>query len=201
MEYGILKLSEVDGDAVDQATAIFVDGLYNVLSALSKDKEVLKELFKESFQYDLVYACLHNGEAVGFVGIGNSSKRPASNMKIETFERLLGKNARMIYKFAAPPFSKPRMDNENTVEIEFLATARHFRGKGVATQLIKYVCDNLDYEHCVLDVYSKNPTAIRLYEHLGFRQVGIKSEWMLRLRGIGKTITMKLDIKESKRAE
>ena len=194
MEYEIRKLSELEEEQVYQATSICIDGLYNVFSMLSKDKVILREIFKDSFQYDMNYACLYEGEIAGFIGIGNSSIRPASDMKLETFEKYLGKNAGMIHKFTEPAFSKIRVDSDNVVEIEFLVTSPHFRGKGIATKLIEFVCDMPEYDYCVLDVYSKNPNAIRLYEKLGFRQVKVKSEWILRLRGVGKTITMKLDI-------
>jgi len=76
------------------------------------------------------------------------------------------------------------------------ATASHFRGKGVGTWIIHYLCANFPYEFCVLDVYSKSPDAKRFYERLGFEQVKIKSDLMLRLRGNRKTITMRLDMKK-----
>ena len=91
MDHKILKLSELNEVQVRQATAICVDGLYNIFSIISKDKNLLTELFMDSFDYDMCYACIYNGEAVGFIGLGNSSKRAAANMKLETFERLFGK--------------------------------------------------------------------------------------------------------------
>ena len=197
MEYTICKLSELTEEQVDQATGICVDGLYNIFSIISKDKNVLKELFKDSFDYDMNYACLHNEDAVGFLGIGDASKRAIGKMKQETFERLFDKRrAGMMHKALSSAFIKPKVKSDKEVEIEFLAVASHFRGNGVGTRLIHYVCNNLPYESCVLDVYSKNPDAKRLYERLGFKQVKIKSDWMLRLRGIGKTITMRLAVKD-----
>jgi len=197
MEYTICKLLELTEEQVDQATGICVDGLYNIFSVISKDKNVLKELFKDSFDYDMNYAYLHNGDVVGFLGIGDASKRAAGKMKQETFERLFGKRrAGMMYKAMSSAFTNPKIKSAEEVEIEFLATASYFRGNGVGTRLIHYVCNNLAYESCVLDVYSSNPKAKRLYERLGFKQVKIKSDWMLRLRGIGKTITMRLVVKE-----
>jgi ribosomal protein S18 acetylase RimI-like enzyme len=196
VKYKICKLSELSEELIDQSAAICVEGLYNIFSIISKDKNVLKELFKESFDNGMNYACLHENEVVGFLGLGDSSKRAAGNMKRETFEKLFGKRkSNMMYKGVSSGFVKPKLKSEKEVEIEFLITAEHFRGKGVGTLLIRYICDNFHYESCVLDVYSKNPNAKRLYERLGFKQVKITTNWMLWLRGIGRTITMKLNLR------
>ena len=40
------------------------------MSVVSKDKEKLHGLFKNSFDDDITYAYLQNGEAVGFLGLG-----------------------------------------------------------------------------------------------------------------------------------
>jgi len=200
MEYKINKLSELNEKQVEQATDICVEGLYNVFSIISKDKNLLRDLFMDSFEYDMCYACLLGGEAVGFIGLGNSSKRAAGNMKYETFVRLLGKQrADMMYKGVSSGMAVPKVKFEDEVEIDYFATTPHLRGKGIGKQMILYICDNLPYNSCVLDVYSKNPKAMKFYERLGFKQVSIKSEWVLRLRGIGKTITMRLNTKEVKR--
>ena len=201
MEYKILKLSELNEVQVRQATAICVEGLYNIFSMISKDKELLTELFMDSFDYDMCYSYLYDEEAVGFIGLGNSLKRAVANMKLETFERLFDKRkAKYMFPSISEGMAVPRVKSEREVEIDYFATIPHLRGKGIGKQLILYIFDNLHYESCTLDVYSKNLKAIKLYERLGFKQISAKSEWWLRLlRGTGKTITMKLNIKDVKR--
>ena len=197
MEYKLHKLSELNEGQINHATAICVEGLYNIFSIISKDNAVLEELFKDSFDYGMNYACLHNEEVVGFIGLGDASRRATGKMKQETFERLFDKHkSKMMYRAMSSAFTKPKNYSNNEVEVEFFVTASHFRGKGVGTWIIHYLCANFPYEFCVLDVYSKNLEAKRFYERLGFEQVKIKSDWMLRLRGIGKTITMQLDMKD-----
>ena len=122
-------------------------------------------------------------------------------MKLKTFERLFGKRmAKNMFPGVSNGMAVPKVKSENEVEIDYFATSAHLRGKGIGKQLILYVFDNLHYESCTLEVYSKNPKAIKFYERLGFKQVSVKSEWMIRLlRGIGKTITMKLNIKDVQR--
>jgi len=196
MDIKICKLSELSEELVDQSVAILVDGLYDGgFSAISKDKNILKELFKDSLVYDMNYACLCDGEVAGYLGVGNSSTRPAGNMKRETFERLFGKlRGGMMYKPVSKGFCEPFVESDEEIEIGFLVTNPRFRGRGIATQLIRYVCENFDYKYCVLDVLSKNTNAKRLYEKLGFKQVKVKSDWLLRLHGIGNAITMRLEL-------
>ena len=200
-ECKILKLSELNEAQVKQVAIICVEGLYNVFSIISKDKNLLTELFMDSFDYDMCYACLHDGDAVGFMGLSNSYKRAASNMRLETFERLFGKRkAKHMFAGVSNGMAVPKVMPENEVCIDFLATTPHLRGKGIGKQLIHCVFDNLHYEACTLEVYSKNLKAIKFYERLGFRKISVKSEWMIRLLcGIGKTITMKLNAKDVQR--
>ena len=201
MDYKISKLSELNEIQVRQATAICVEGLYNIFSMISKDKNLLTEFFMDSFDYDMCYACLHEGEAVGFIGLGNSSKRAAANMRLETFEKLFDKRkAKYMFPDIYAGMGKPKVKSDKEVEIDYLATSPSLRSKGIGKLLINYVFENLDYESCVLDVYSNNKKAIKFYERLGFKQERAKSEWVLRLfRGVGKTITMKLNINSAEK--
>ena len=130
MEYKIFKLSELNEIQVKQATAVCVDGLYNIFSIITKDKNILTELFMESLDYDRCYVCLYDGEVAGFMGLGNSSKRAAGNMKIETFERLFGKfKAKNIFPGVSKGMAVPKVKSENEVEIDYFATVPHLRSK------------------------------------------------------------------------
>jgi len=194
MDYKICKLIDLDDNQLNEATSICVDGLYNVFSLISKDKSLLIELFKDSFHYDMCYACLYESDVVGFMGLSNSVKRAAGAMKRETFERIFGERyAKFAYPGISAGFIKPKVKSSREVEIDFLATDLQHRSKGIGKLLVNYIIENMDYDSCVLDVYSKNIKAIKFYERLGFKQIKVRSEWVLRLHGIGKTITMKLD--------
>jgi ribosomal protein S18 acetylase RimI-like enzyme len=195
MEYKILKLSELNEEAVHKAVEICVDGFYDIFSVFSKDKNILVELFKDSFDYDMTYVCLCNNEAVGFLGIANSVKRAANKMRETTFEKLFGKKGKMMFKFSTPGLLKPRLKFDNVIEIDYLATASHFKGKGVATHLLEFVFNNFNYEYCELVVFSKNPNAIRLYEKVGFKQINVVIDLIPMFMGLGKKIIMKRKIK------
>jgi ribosomal protein S18 acetylase RimI-like enzyme len=197
MDYQMVKLTELSDELVDQAVSIMVDGLFDILSSLSKDKNVLRELFKESLYDDLNFACTHNGDVVGFLGLATCERRAAGNMKLETFERLLDpRAAKIIYRFAAPGFSKPNAQSDKEIEIDFLVAAPSYRGKGVGTHMIEFACSNPQYESCILNYFTSNKKAAGFYESLGFKKIKSKSILALRLRGLGKVMTVRLDIKE-----
>ena len=197
MEYTICKLSELNEEQLHQAATICVEGLYNAFSLISKDKNILVGIFKDSFDKDMNYACLHESKAVGFIGVANSSKRAAGAMKPEIFERFFEKNkAKMMAKPIVTAFTKPKLQSEKEMEIEFLAVSPDYQGKGIGTLLIQYVFESLPYVTCQIEVFSKNPGAKRLYERLGFEQVSIRTDLWLWLRGIGKVITLRQDIRK-----
>jgi len=86
----IKKLNELEEIQVNQALDVFVEGFYNVFSSVSKDKSKLHRLFKNSFDYDMTFAYLHDGEVLGFLGIGTYEKRSLKLNKEILFE-IMGK--------------------------------------------------------------------------------------------------------------
>lgn len=199
-EYDIKKLSELNPWQVEQAVAIFIDGFYYIYAkAVSKDKTLLKELFIDAFDYDMVYGCLYEDRVVGFLGLGNSHKRCITLNK-ETCKRLFGSfKGAMIYMQMGRMLHEITVQGINEGYIDYITTDDNYRGKGIATRLIKYVCDTLSYKSYTLDVLSKNTTAKRLYEHLGFVQTHIKKNPLVMLGGFGNQIVMKLEVDKDKK--
>jgi ribosomal protein S18 acetylase RimI-like enzyme len=198
MDFRICKVAALDTPGVSRAAAVCVDGMYDTLLHISKDQVVLKELMKASMDYDMNYVCLHDEKVVGFMGISDCSRRAANKMRQETFEQLFEESkAISVYKAVMPTFVAPRIADENEVEIEFLSVAANFRGQGAGTYMINFLRKNFRYHTCVLDVSSKNPKAIKFLKKMGFEQEKAKTDWRMLLRGAGKTITMKLDMRGS----
>lgn len=199
-EYKIKKLSELNPSQVEQAVAIFIDGFYFIYAkAISKDKTLLKELFIDAFDDDMVFVCLYEERAVGFLGLGNSHKRCITLNK-ETCKRLFGNfKGAMIYMQMGGMLHEITVHGINEGYIDFITTDDNYRGKGIATRLIKYACDTLAYESYTLDVLSKNTTAKRLYEYLGFVQTNIKKNPLVKLGGFGNQIVMKLEVDKTKK--
>ena len=194
-EYEIMKLSELNPSQVEQAVAIFIDGFYYIYAkAVSKDKTLLKELFIDAFDYNMVFVCLYEKRVVGFLGLGNSYKRCIALSK-ETCKRLFGSfKGAMIYMQMGGMLHEITVHGINEGYIDYITTDDSYRGKGIATRLIKYACESY-----TLDVLSKNKTAKRLYEHLGFVQTNIKKNPLVMLGGFGNQIVMKLEIDKAKK--
>jgi len=74
-----------------------------------------------------------------------------------------------------------RMRLEGMVEISAVCTDPAYTGRGYAQQLIVHICrTNLEKGNMLfLHVLTSNERAIRLYEHLGFRQRRVISFWKL----------------------
>lgn len=62
--------------------------------------------------------------------------------------------------------------NKKNAYVTLVLLAPSFRGKGIASSLIRYTleyCKNNKFEKCELEVRKDNYSAIRLYEICGFR--------------------------------
>jgi len=191
----IKKISEIDESQIEQAINVFIEGFYNIMSSISKDKERLHWLFINSFDCDMTYVYLHNGEAVGFLGLGNYHKR-ALNLNRDNFMKILpdtlpGIAGKSMYKAMYSSMCKPHVGNPHEVYIDFIATNPEYRSTGIGTKLIEFIRDDLGYRTIKLDVMTKNPRAKKFYERMGFKVIKTKLDLMTRLQGIGARIIMK----------
>lgn len=189
----IKKLSELDSRQVNQAINVFVEGFYNVFSSITKDKEKLHKIFLNSFDYEMTYAYLCDGEPVGFLGLANHKKRPLKINEDIFLEEIGGFAGKMTYQGVSSAMEKINVFSPDEVYIDFIATAPEHRGMGIGKQLIGFVRDTLRYKHIELEVFSKNKRAKAFYEREGFKIVKIKTNLMMMLRGNGRTIIMRLD--------
>jgi ribosomal protein S18 acetylase RimI-like enzyme len=78
-----------------------------------------------------------------------------------------------------------------TGSVEYVATKAKFRGKGVASTLIKHIVREGGYTSYVLDVADTNTNAFRLYEALGFREFMRVPHKYAKQSGINYTVYMK----------
>ena len=191
----IKKLSELDESQMDQAISVFIEGFYNIMSVVSKDKEKLHGLFKNSFDGDITYAYLKNGEAVGFLGLGNYQKRALSlnkdNFMKAIPETMPGFAANTMYKAMYSSMCKPHVGSPHEVYIDFITTNPEYRSTGIGAKLIEFIRRDLGYKTIKLDVMTKNPRAKKFYERMGFKVIKTKLDIMTRLQGIGGRIIMK----------
>ena len=189
----IKKLSELDDEQVNQAICVFIDGFYNVFSTISKDKEKLHKLFKNSFDYDMTYAYLQDGEAVGFLGLADYQKRPLKLNKEIFMETIGGFAGKVSYKAMRAAMEKLNVVSPQEIYIDYIAASPEHRSKGVGGKLIEFVRDTLGYKHIELEVFSKNPRAKKFYERAGFKVIKVKKDFVMAIQGFGRRIIMRLD--------
>ena len=187
----IKKLSELDENQMNQAITVFIEGFYNIMSSISKNKEKLHRLFKNSFEYDTTYAYLQNGEAVGFLGLGNYQKS-ALNLNREIFMEIFrGFASKVVYKVMHSSMCKPNVSNPQEVYIDFITTSPEYRSTGIGAKLIEFIRGDLGYNAIGLDVFTKNPRAKKFYERMGFQVIKVKADLILRIQGYGGRVIMK----------
>ncbi|MCL2862728.1 MAG: GNAT family N-acetyltransferase [Methanimicrococcus sp.] len=191
----IKKISELDENQMNQAINVFIEGFYHIISVVSKDKEKLHWLFKNSFDCDTTYAYLQNGEAVGFLGLGNYQKR-ALNLNRENFMKTLPDTlsafaGKTMYKAMYSTMCKPHAGSPHEIFIDFIATSPEYRSTGIGTKLIEFIRSDLGYNAIGLDVMTKNPRAKKFYERMGFKVIKTRLDLMTRLQGFGGRIVMK----------
>ena len=190
---GVVKLSELNNDQLNQAIDVFIEGFYNTLKDVSKDKDTLHKLFVNAFDSDMTFAYLNDGDAVGFLGIANSQKRPIK-LHEETFTEVLGASGKRLYKAVSSAMEKIIVNDPDEMWIDYIATNPKCRSMGIGKKLIEYVCANTDYKYIRLMVLSKNPRAITFYENLGFVKESEKFNLLVFLQGFGKEVFMKMNI-------
>lgn len=197
-EITISKLSELNDDHKESAMELFLDGFGHLFSSLTKDREILKDLFTRPMDFSAVSVALYENNIVGFIAVANNKKRPM-NLDVGQFKKLFGNfRGALIYKSMSAGFEKPAVSGDRDLYIDFLVTDKNYRGKGIATKLIDAVCDTLEYDECYIEVLSKNSGAKKLYEYLGF--VVCKKTYSLFtiLSGWGYPIKLKCPIVEGK---
>lgn len=189
----IKRLSELDEKKINQSISVFIEGFYNVFSSISKDKEKLHNLFKHSFDYNMTYAYLKDGEVVGFLGLADYQKRPLKFNKEIFMDTIGGFPGKMTYKGMSTALEKVNVASPHVIHIDYIATSPEHRSKGIGKQLIKFVCNNLGYKQIELEVFSKNSRAKRFYEREGFKVVKVKRDLMMIMQGLGNYIMMRLE--------
>ena len=190
----IVKLSELDDNQLAQAIDVFIDGFYDTLKSISKDKGKIHRLFKYAFIDDMAYVYLHEGNAVGFLGIGNYQKSPVKLNKeifLEELGKFFGRNA---YNAVSASMEKIKINDPDEVFIDFIATHPEYRSMGIGKKLIEFICENLEYKYISLDVLTKNLRAKAFYERMGFKTISTKLDILVMLQGHGRRILMRMDV-------
>lgn len=190
LNLSIIRLSELDDKAKADAIQVYTD-CFPVYKRISKNKNILSDFFMSSFDFNLSYAAVIDTRIVGFLAISNGKERSLKFDKSKCVE-LLGKLMGTItYYEMMFTLGRPNLESETDVGIDYLATDKLYRGRGIASKLIEYACVTLCYKECFIDVDTNNTVAKRLYEYLGFKEYAQNKSITNRMLGFGRISRMK----------
>lgn len=189
MEPVIIQKLDNDNATLFKAASIFVDAYYEDLKDISENKESLVEIFRNSLQPTHFYGAYVGNDLIGIFALSNENER-AIRLDKKTIVKEVGAiKGLIVYKIMKNELESPIKMNKPGVYIEAVATDPAAQGRGVATQMMKYVITN--NKHSELDVVDTNVNALHVYEKLGFKvykEVKIKKK-----TGYSKKIFMEYD--------
>ncbi len=192
MSYSIKNLNDLDEADTMAVSRIFVESFGYMFGKFSKDTEALIECFDKSFIADMIYVALDGDKVIGFIA-PSSNKGRVVNINKKEFCNNFGKVRGSIFSWQLKMImGKPAVKEDNQCYIDFVATHKDYKRKGVATELFKYIHQHLAFDEFNLEVLTTNPGAQKLYEKLGYQVVKIDKNIMTRSQGLGDLVIMKL---------
>ncbi|MDO5521992.1 MAG: GNAT family N-acetyltransferase [bacterium] len=186
----IIQYGKLSREQKYEVVDIFLEGFGHFMT-FTKDRNALRTLFFRALNPVYTYAMVENEVVIGILGIGTNKVRPIKfdlELCIELFGGMKGK---IMCKQLNGIFQSPVVKNDRDLYIDVLATAKPFRGKGVATRLLEHSFNLQGYTDYYIEVMSKNKNAKRLYEKKGFVEYKKKRVSPLALKGYGYPILMK----------
>lgn len=186
----VKRIADYDHDVRNEAASVFVDGYYKDLSFFTKDKQKLKNAFKNTFCADVFYLAEMEGKIVGILACASNRQRAMHIDKTAMIKGLGFAKGNLAYYMLHREFNTPLTYPDDTTYIECVATSEQARGKGVCTELFRYVMEELPYRQFVLEVADTNHNAYRLYKNLGFSEFKRKNEKYPKLKGFNQRIYM-----------
>ena len=195
MDEGIICFSELDATAKQEAVEVFLDGFGHMFT-FAKTRAELVRLFSTSFEELLAYVYMVENHVGGVLGLGTNTQR-AMRFDRKVCEQLFGKSkGEMIYNMLHKSAEIPTVKGDADLYIDYLATGEQMRNRGIATKLLAFACQLLSYEQCCIEVLSKNTTAAKLYQKLGFVAYKKKFNLFTFMQGLGHRVMMKKPIRQ-----
>jgi len=198
MNIELIKASDFVGNPRPAMSKVFVEGWYNDLKMICKDKEKLQRAFEHIFDLEGFYLAVVDQKIMAFVGVCDrvEQRRIAYFDKKECRKGLgfiRGSIAAIVLTKILVKKDYPFDIPAGAGVIEFVATLPEARGKGLAAKLIEYAMADTNYKEYILEVIDTNHGAINLYERLGFKEfVREKSPYPPEKAGFEEFIYMKL---------
>ena len=185
----LMTFGELNDSQKKEAIELFLIGFGHFMT-FSKDEEKKKKLFIEIFDPSLFICYIEDDKVLGLMGLGNNKTRPI-NFKKEICQKYFGKfKGFIIHKQMNSIFQKKVVSLDSELYLDTLVTHPSERNKGIGTTLIDAVTSFGDYKTIVVEVFSKNLTAIKFYEKNGFIVKKKHKGSLMSLFGSGYPITM-----------
>lgn len=193
MTDGIMKYDELRDLQKKEMIEILIEG-FGHLMTFSKDPSVLRELFSHAINEKYVYVYVEEDRVLGFIGIATNKVRPVK-LDRDVCIKLFGKvKGIQVCKQMNGIFQSKVVNEDTDLYVDFLATSKEARGKGIATKLLTFCFAMPEYENYYIEVLSKNTNAKNLYERVGFSIVKKQYISFISLLGFGYPIKMKKGI-------
>lgn len=167
----IKKMSKFMDEINEEATKVFVEGFYDELLQITKNKNKLIDVFKNAFNPEQCYIALEDGNIVGIVSYSSNRDRGIHINKDEIKKNIGFLKAIKVYKKLDKKCNKPLLINDHMIHIECLTTLKEYRGKGIAKRLIQFLLDNPNYTEYVIQFSNDNTELRNLYSELGFKEI------------------------------
>ncbi len=170
--FHVIRADKVKTDIREQMAKIFAEGYSQWLVYFSKDKNVIAKAFAHMFVLDQFYVAMEDNKVAGFVAC-TDCKTLSVRLDTKELRKYLGFMKGTIAGIVLKKEFETFFENPQpqTGSIEFVGTAVEFRGKGVASQIIRYILDNTPYRTYLIDeVADTNIPAMSLYKKLGFKE-------------------------------
>lgn len=192
--FSVQLASEHDKAINDRISEIFVDGFYQWLRFFSKDKGKLVNAFSHMFNRDVFYIALLNDEICGIAACSDGKIKAVRLEGKELTKHLGFVKGSIAYAVLKREFEEkqyPFPIEPGMGCIEFVATSPEYRGKGVASQIIRGIFETTPFTSYVLEVADTNVKAVSLYAKLGFAEFMRVEEKHSKRSGINHLIYMK----------
>lgn len=170
IEFKIVRSDQLDFDARLQISRVFADRFSQWLIFFSKDKNKISKAFAHMFVLDQFYVAIFDNKIVGMAACTNGKSLSVKLNKNELKKYLGYLKGSLAALFLRKEFER-YIENSyiETGSIEFVSTSIDFRGRGVATQIIKYIIENTPYTNYLIEeVADTNTAAMNLYNKFGF---------------------------------
>lgn len=149
---------------------VFVDGYFDALRSLCRDRERWAAALAPAFVADRFWVALVDGEVLGIAACCSPGTR-AMHLDRDAFRAHLGRvRGSLAHRVMRGSFHHRVAMAEHAGYVECVATAARARGRGIASALMEHI-QTLPYDRLLLEVADTNTGAVRLYERLGYHEV------------------------------